>query len=298
MGDVIHERDNNGTTSSASARDICEEFLKLLSRKEVEQPLICQNLCLCAQFWRYQHYLLPRWEWGITKLVCLDLGSFRNTQPNGGPFHHHDNQNQQEPQEQQQQQQKQQHTTYGSTIRDPALRAEFNTRPLSACDALQTMLRHAAAVEVAASLALCSSGRGVEHELVKHYFKRLEGLAEEGEKEQQGKATDKDKKLSELPPMAGYAGNRDLVDVPVWFWGGGYTAEDREALKRAAGVMRVAQLPPVEVVGGDVDEVCELVDGRTLVYTVGLDGAVWREVLRRCEPAAVIGGGCASDFER
>jgi hypothetical protein len=40
MGDAINESENDGNTSPASARVIGEEFLKVLSRKEVEQPMI------------------------------------------------------------------------------------------------------------------------------------------------------------------------------------------------------------------------------------------------------------------
>lgn len=37
-------------------------------------------MCICAQFWRYQHYFLPLWDWGVTKLVGYNLGSFRGVQ--------------------------------------------------------------------------------------------------------------------------------------------------------------------------------------------------------------------------
>lgn len=179
------------------------------------------------------------------------------------------------------------------------------------------MLRHAAAVEVAAALTLCGSRRGIEHGLVKVWFKRLGGLVGKGEGEGEGegvvkgvvKGDDngggkeeeekaKEKKADKLPPIAGYAGDPDLVDVPVYFCGEGYTAEDRQVLALAAEFMHTAQLPIVKVVEGGVDEVCRLVDDRTLVYTVGLDGGAWTDVLRQCHPAAVIAGGCTMDSER
>lgn len=40
MGVAINEPDIDGTAGLASANVICEEFLKVLSRKEVEQPMI------------------------------------------------------------------------------------------------------------------------------------------------------------------------------------------------------------------------------------------------------------------
>jgi hypothetical protein len=40
MGDASNKVTADGASSSASARVICEEFLKVLSRKEVEQPMI------------------------------------------------------------------------------------------------------------------------------------------------------------------------------------------------------------------------------------------------------------------
>ncbi|KAH6856038.1 hypothetical protein B0I37DRAFT_300823 [Chaetomium sp. MPI-CAGE-AT-0009] len=198
MGDTIQELASDGTASLASARVICEEFLKVLSRKEVEQPMI----------WR----------------------------PKPLPL-----------------------------------------RPILAVPALPAP----------------PLGMG-HHQIRKGKYK---GEGEEKKEKEEGKK-DKEKKLGKLPPTAGYAGDPDLVDMPVYFCSGRYTAEDREAPALAAEVMRVAQLPPIEVVGGGVDEVHRLVDGRTLVYTVGLDCGAWREVLRRCKPAAVIGGGCAADSER
>jgi len=40
MGDLVDEPAEGDTSVSASSRVICEEFLKVLGRKEVEQPLI------------------------------------------------------------------------------------------------------------------------------------------------------------------------------------------------------------------------------------------------------------------
>jgi hypothetical protein len=114
-----------------------------------------------------------------------------------------------------------------------------------------------------------------------------------------------------MPPTAGYAGDVGLTDVGVWFWDGGYTVEDREALGRlGGGVLRVAGLPPVVVLGdveGGVDGDGNgdggwgaAVDERTLVYApVGGDLMGWGGVLGRCRPAALIwGGGHAVDTER
>jgi hypothetical protein len=40
MGNATDELTNNESSTSASARVICEEFLKVLGRKEVEHPMI------------------------------------------------------------------------------------------------------------------------------------------------------------------------------------------------------------------------------------------------------------------
>ncbi|KAK4032880.1 hypothetical protein C8A01DRAFT_50424 [Parachaetomium inaequale] len=285
MGNATDELTDNGTTSSASARVICEEFLKVLGRKEVEQPMICQNLCLCAQFWRYQHYLLPLWKQrGITKMVCFGLGSFRNVQQNGGPFPGGPS--------------KQQHT-YRAVIRDKTpLQEEFNTRPVDRHDALQAMLRHVAAVEVASMLKFCSSRRGVEHQLIKYYFKKLTAVQDLPTGGAVGIDEKTVKKLGKMPPTAGYAGDEDLVDVPVYLWDGEYAEQDRDALGRLAAVFEVAHLPPVEVVeGGDVRDACRLVDEHTLVYAVDPDFPVRSMVLGRCKPGAMIWRDHAVDVE-
>jgi hypothetical protein len=62
MGDAINEPENDGNTSPASAKVICEEFLKVLSRKEVEQPMI----------WHVaQYYPLPVKSWRNTTANVL-----------------------------------------------------------------------------------------------------------------------------------------------------------------------------------------------------------------------------------
>ncbi|KAH6632356.1 hypothetical protein F5144DRAFT_650199 [Chaetomium tenue] len=184
MGDAVNESVIEGTASQASARVICEEFLKVLSREEVEQPMI----------W----YPKP-----------LPL------------------------------------------------------RPILAIPALPAP---------ALGLGHHQTGSG----------EKRSGEGEDKKKEKTGKEKEKkakEKNGDKLPPIAGYAGDPDLVDVPVYFCGEGYTGEDRQALAWAAEVMHLAQLPPVEVAGGGVDEVCRL------------------EVLRRCKPAAVIAGPCVVDSD-
>ena len=367
-----------------------------------------QNLCICAQFWRYQHYLLPLWPWGVTKIVCFDLGSFRHVQENGEPFssdttfpsspsgddNNNDNNDEnntatgnhnnngsdtnrngsgndtttskntdngsgnnatasddntknnttknnttknnthnKDPSESKAQ------ATYREVLRTPALRKQFNARPVSHTDPLQAMLRHVAAIEMASMLKFCGSARGIEHDLIKVWFKKLgilqgvfsnerykKGAEEDGEgveagkgvedgkgdkvvemvvKEVDGKGVKKVdgkvvkmeekvlKKLGKLPVTAGYGGDGDLVDVEVVFCGGGYTKEDREALGRLAGVFRAGHLPPVRVIGQGIEEVCELVDEKTMVYCVDDGGFAVRGLLER-RPAAVIWGVRAS----
>jgi hypothetical protein len=260
-------------------------------------PLTSQNLCICAQFWRYQHYLLPLWPWGITKIVCLNLGSFRNTQPNGSPFPSPSPSGGSNPP-----------PTYRTTIRKtPLLLQNFNPRPLTRHDdALQSLLRHTAALDMASSLKFCASTRGIEHRLIKTHFAKLSAIQDLPG----GFVTDAVAgKLGRMAPTAGYAGDAGLTDVAVWFWDGGYTAGDREALGRLGGdggVLRAAHLPPVGVLGGEgegegVDGGWEgVVDERTLVYAPVGEGLVgWGDGLGGCRPGAVIwGGGHAVDVER
>lgn len=244
-----------------------------------------QSLCICAQFWRYQHYLLPLWPWGITKIVCFNLGSFKNTQKNGGPFPEDDDANNNNKPH-----------TYRDVIRSKALLEQFNTRPINRHDALQTMLRHLAAIEIASMMKFCSSKRGIEHHLIKHYFKKFTAIQDLPG----GCITDKVvAKLDKMPPTAGYAGDEGLTDIPVYLWDDGYTTEDREALRRLRGVMEAAHLPIVEVVEGGVDGVCRLVDERTLVYAVDADfAAVQGKVLGGRRPAGVIWRGGGVGVER
>ncbi|AEO60845.1 hypothetical protein MYCTH_2070514 [Thermothelomyces thermophilus ATCC 42464] len=71
-------------------------------------------------------------------------------------------------------------------------------------------------------------------------------------------------KISKMPPTAGYAGDRDLVDVSVYLWDDEYTKEDRNALGLLQGAMRAAHLPPLEVVDcREVPSVWEIVDEHT-----------------------------------
>ncbi|KAL2177694.1 uncharacterized protein P884DRAFT_223341 [Thermothelomyces heterothallicus CBS 202.75] len=71
-------------------------------------------------------------------------------------------------------------------------------------------------------------------------------------------------KLSKMPPTAGYAGDRDLVDVSVYLWDDEYSKEDRHALRLLQRVARAAHLPPLEVVDcREVPSVWEIVDEHT-----------------------------------
>jgi hypothetical protein len=159
------------------------------------------------------------------------------------------------------------------------------------------MLRHVAAVEVASMLKFCSSRRGVEHQLIKYYFKKLSAV-----QDLPGGAVGTDekvaKKLAKMPPTAGYGGDGDLVDVPVYLWDGEYTEEDRDALGRLGEVFEMAHLPPVEVVGGGLGDACRLVDEHTLVYAVDPGFPVRRMVLAGCKPGAMVWRDHAVDVER
>ncbi|KAK4152349.1 hypothetical protein C8A00DRAFT_34992 [Chaetomidium leptoderma] len=271
MGKVADELAADDTTPSASARVICEEFLKVLGRKEVEQPMICQRICVCSQFWRYQHYLLPLWKWGVNKMVCFGLGSLRNVTENGGPFADAGSE-----------------YTYRSVIRNAELVEAFNAREVDRHDALQAMLRHVAAIEMASMMKFCSSRRGVEHQLIKHYFKKLTAIQNlpGSVAEISGKIVEK---LGKLPPTAGYAGDTDLTDIPVHLHDPEYTAEDKDALGRLCVIMEMAHLPPVKVVdtaGREGDY--RVVDEHTLVYAVGPDFPVRSMVLGGSKPAAMV----------
>ncbi|KAL2138455.1 hypothetical protein VTI28DRAFT_6760 [Corynascus sepedonium] len=311
MGKSPEESTKTTITTSAPALVICQEFLKVLNRNEVEQPLICQNLCPCAQFWRYQHYLLPCWEWGIARIVCLNLGSFRNVQENGGPFRysrahactHRLEEHKKTPH------------TYQEVIRNKTLMTAFNTSGYSRNDPLQSMLRHVAAIEMASMLKFCSSRRGIEHEVIKYYFKKLSAIqnlassdktpSNDGEN-----AGGKDKaemiideavleNLSKMPPTAGYAGNLDLIDIPLYLWDDDYTEDDKVALGLLGRVMRLAHLPPVDVVDCvEARDVWEVVDEHTLLYAVDPASVVGiEELLRRHSPAAMICRSLNADGE-
>ena len=301
MGDIDNdpkEADMPATPVSASPKVICQEFLKVLGRKEVEQPMIwyvflhrdlmahgtdlppSQKVCACAQFWRYQHYLLPLWPWGITKVVCFGLGSFRNVQEDGGPWTPDGGAKH----------------TYRDVVRTSKLVDAFNARAVDRHDPLQAMLRHVAAVEMASMMKFCSSRRGIEHGLIKQYFKKLAVLQDVLLGEGEGVDEKVVKKLGKLPVTAGYAGDEDLTDVPVYLCGPGYTVEDREALGRLAELFRMAHLPPVEVLGAaEQEEGYVLVDEHTLVYSVDAEFPVRRRVLERSRPAAMIWRDHASD---
>jgi hypothetical protein len=238
-------------------------------------------MCACAQFWRYQHYFLPLWDWGVNKMVCLGLGSFKNVQENGGPF---PNTNTKE------------NHNYRDVIRNNALLAEFNARPVDRHDALQAMLRHVAAIEMASMLKFCASKRGIEHELIKYYFKKLTAIKNLSGA---GEAVDEKlvKKLGKMPATAGYAGDEDLTDVPVYLCDFEYTDEDKVALGRLAGIFEMAHLPPVKVVDAGELEGGSLVDEHTLVYAVDPDWPVGK-ILGGIKPAVMIWKDLSVDVER
>ncbi|KAL2167037.1 hypothetical protein VTG60DRAFT_1833 [Thermothelomyces hinnuleus] len=294
--------------------------------------VVSQKLCICAQFWRYQHYLLPLWDWGVTKIVCYNLGSFRDIQEDGGPFPDHHRTGTINADEKAEHSQKH---TYRDVIRDRALLTAFNAAELSRHDPLQSLLRHVAAIEMASMLKFCSSRRGIEHQLIKYYFKKLTAIQnltlpamlvpdgaeeaeaaaatekEEGEGEnkaevESGEAMLDDKllkKLAKMPPTAGYAGDRDLVDVSVYLWDDEYTEEDRNALRLLQRVMRAANLPPLEVVDcREVPSVWEIVDEHTLLYAVDPSSTLEAGELllggHAAKPAAMIWCGRTRDEER
>lgn len=259
------------SASLASPHTICQEFLKVLGRTEVEQPAMCSRICACAQFWRYQHYLLPLWSWGIKKIVCFGLGSFRNVKDNGGPFDSTDPE-----------------STYREGIGNPTLVSEFNAREVDSHDALQAMLRHVAAIEMASMVKFCSSKRGVEHQLLKEYFKKLTIIQDmPGSLED---ISEKDvKKLEKLPPTAGYGGDKDFIDIPIYFHDPDYTEQDRDALARLSEVFEMAHLPPIKVIDAAQQEGYPLVDEHTLVYAVDPDFPVRSIILGGAkQPAAMI----------
>lgn len=261
----------NNAAAPVSIKTICQEFLKVLGRSEDEQPIICFRLCACAQFWRYQHYFLPLWEWGINKVVCFGLGSFRNVRDNGGPTFAGVSEKH----------------TYRDVIRNARLLSEFNSTEFDRHDALQVMLRHIAAIEIASMLKFCSSRRGIEHQLIKDQFKKLTiiqnlpGSVDE--------ISDKAiKKLEKLAPTAGYGGDKDLLDIPVYLHDPSYAEEDKQALRELSEFFELAHLPPVKVVDADQQEGYLLVDEHTLIYTVDPDFPVRSVVLGTSRPAAMI----------
>ncbi|KAK4134557.1 hypothetical protein BT67DRAFT_297419 [Trichocladium antarcticum] len=184
---------------------------------------------------------------------CFGLGSFRNVKDNGGPF---DN------------------TTAERehTYRDAALLSDLNTRKMDRHDALQAMLRHIAAIEMASMMTFCSSNRGVEH-LMQNMVWTAEGISEK-----------KIKKLEKSPPTAGYGGDEDLTDIPVYFHDPEYTEGDKDALECLSESMEIAHLPPIQV----VDEAYSIIDEHTLVYAVDPDFPVRSMVMATAKPAAMI----------
>ncbi|KAL2267284.1 hypothetical protein VTJ83DRAFT_4561 [Remersonia thermophila] len=251
---------------SASPGIICQELLKVLGREEVEQPLICRNVCICAQFWRYLHYLLPLWDRGVRKMVCFGLGSFRNVASNGGPFHG---------------------ATYREVLRDAELVGKFNAQDLDRHDALQVMLRHVAAIELASMMKFCSSKRGIEHGLIKHHFKKLTLISKCGPGSAGQIGEPMVKKLRTLPPTANHGGDKELTDIPVYFCDDEYTVEDRQALKRLSEMAKLAHLPPVAAVAAAAVGGRPLVDRHTLVYAIDASFHQRNQVLEK-KPAAMI----------
>ncbi|AEO66342.1 uncharacterized protein THITE_2030952, partial [Thermothielavioides terrestris NRRL 8126] len=159
----------------APATVICEEFLKVLGRSEVEQPMICQRIC--------------------------------------------------------------------------------------------AMLRHVAAIEMASSMKFCSSKRGVENHLIKSYFKKLTLIQELSWSGSSTKVPEKTvRELDKLPPTAGYGGDQDLIDIPVYFHDPEYSEEDKDALKRLSEIFRMAHLPPIQVVDAAEQDGELTVDEHTLEH--------------------------------
>ncbi|KAK3898958.1 hypothetical protein C8A05DRAFT_37429 [Staphylotrichum tortipilum] len=218
---------SGAASAHASAEVIYQEFLKVLARMEPEQASICTKICACGHLYRYQHYYLPCWEWGVKKMVCLNMGSLRHVRENGGPFPPSATTvtattSRKEP-------------SYRAVLRDEALRDRLKALPLSLNDPLQSMLRHMAALDVAMALTICGAPGGVEYERVKTHFKRLCAINDGDE----GQV----KKLGKKPKMEGGW-------VEVWY-AGGYTATEREALEKVGQVLEGAGAGALRVVEGE-----------------------------------------------
>jgi hypothetical protein len=169
------------------------------------------------------------------------------------------------------------------------LLAEFNTMEADQQEPLQAMLRHIAAIDMATSLKFCSSKRGVEHQLVKHYFQKLTAIQTLlGSEIDTGSNEKAIEKLKKPPSTAGYAGNKDLTDIPVHFHDWDYTEDDKRALQHLSEIFQMAHLPPIEVVDAPFTERDGLLDEHTLVYSVDPGFPVRSLVLGQSKPAAMI----------
>ncbi|KAK3986555.1 hypothetical protein QBC44DRAFT_402483 [Cladorrhinum sp. PSN332] len=266
-------KNTNITTPEAPPRVIAEEFFRVLGRHEALQNIFCDNTCLCPQFTQGMHLILPRWNWGVTRIVCFGLGSFKNVQQNGiskvsPPLPYA-----QVPL-----------TTQNSLI--------FNKSPLDRNDPVQVMVRHIAALDIAAALRMCSNPRGIEHAVSKGFARITMKIAEEegwGSLQEGNKEWDrfvgKIQKAYEKLEKKGEI-RTDLPEVPIYFCDPGHTEKDKGIFKVLHWMLQFVWRQPVHMVS--MEEAHDLIDSRTLVYTVDPDFPVRSSVLTKSTPVAMI----------
>ncbi|KAK4159217.1 hypothetical protein QBC43DRAFT_362184 [Cladorrhinum sp. PSN259] len=268
----------NDSTSKPQAPPgvIAEEFFRVLGRHEALQNIFCDNTCICPQFTQGMHLILPRWNWGVAKIVCFGLGSFKHVEEDGfskvAPS-----------------------LPYAEVPLTTADSLVFNKSPMKRNDPVQAMVRHIAALDMAAALRICSNERGIEHAVSKGFARILMKVVEvegwgslqegsEGWKkfvDKIQKAYDKFEKKGEI--------RTDLPEVPIHFCDPGYTERDEGVFKILNTVLRLVWRQSIHMV--DMKQACELVDSRTLVYCVDADFPVRTDVLRKSMPVAMIWRG-------
>ncbi|KAK4221811.1 hypothetical protein QBC38DRAFT_504573 [Podospora fimiseda] len=233
---------------------IAQEFFGVLGRHEALQNIFCDNTCLCPQFTQGMHLILPCWDWGVNKIICFGLGSFKNVVQNGLSKVPPLLPNAEVPL-----------TTLNSLI--------FNKSPLDRNDPVQVMIRHIAALDIVAALRIGSNPKGIEHAVAKGFSRILTKVVE-----QKGWASLKEGS-KEWKIFVGKI--KEVYD--------NYTERDKEVFKVLDWMLKIVWEHPVRVVG--IKEAYGLVDSRTLVYTVDLDFPVRTSVLTKGTPVAMVWRG-------
>ncbi|KAK4465187.1 hypothetical protein QBC42DRAFT_314393 [Cladorrhinum samala] len=260
------------TTNVSSHKLIAEEFFRLLSRPALH-GIECSDICICQQFAKAVHLVLPRWPWGVQKVVCFGLGSWINVLPDGRTSRPYC-------------------VPYGEVYKDKGKSKAFSREnEFERDDALQVMFRHVAVLDILVQLRVGANPRGLEHAVGKGMCRMVNKLAEpevkgwgnwvEGGEDWENFVEGLKRARTKLEGKGEM--RRDLPRVEVVFCGdekNGDSGVDAQVYREIDRLLTIIWGQEVRFVSR-VEEGLGEIDERTMVYCVDVDFPLRDMVLRR-----------------